>query len=509
MTRWLDRISTAGLLLFAGATFLVVATLAAVHVDDRYAVGAASGVWMGLTAAAHAGVWYPTTYSHGFYGGTRYMPLPILLELVGRIVGGEYLVSAKVLVYTVNVALYVLVYIAARRRGAPANVALVIVATVLASSAASTTFLGIRWDSLATLLQLLAVVVVAERSTPRRAVFAGILCALAVATKVSALWAPAAIAVWLVRRSTRRFVEFASALVVTTGLLFALFEALTDGRLLRQAREFTFAGSGHSSLAEGIHRFYQLALRNERSLPLLLAIAGVVLVVSLASRQVGPYELGLLFEIPIVIVVMRDFGTYENHLIDLEVLSGLVVAGLWSKPAKAEWTRVGRVAVVVCLVAAALAADRYTLIPDARAAIAHELRGRPDPRYTTHPAPQLIGMGTCALFEDASIPILAGQRPVVLDAFITHRLQTEDPRALGLLEHRIDTGAFKAIALNFPLTNVGWFATLDFGTALANAMRAHYRLSETLGDAGLYVYTPRRPVSSHRTCRIVPLGRFG
>ena len=101
MTRWLDRISTAGLLLFAGATFLVVATLAAVHVDDRYAVGAASGVWMGLTAAAHAGVWYPATYSHGFYGGTRYMPLPILLELVGRIVGGEYLVSAKVLVYTV------------------------------------------------------------------------------------------------------------------------------------------------------------------------------------------------------------------------------------------------------------------------------------------------------------------------------------------------------------------------------------------------------------------------
>ena len=280
------------LLLFAGATFLVVATLAAVHVDDRYGVGAASGVWMGLTAAAHAGVWYPATYSHGFYGGTRYMPLPILFELVGRIVGGEYLVSAKVLIYAVNVALYVLVYIAARRRGAPANVALVIVATVLASSAASTTFLGIRWDSLATLLQLLAVVVVAERSTPRRAVFAGILCALAVASKVSALWAPAAIAVWLVRRSTRRLVEFATALVVTTGLLFALFESLTDGRLLRQAREFTFAGSGHSSLAEGIHRFYQLALRNERSLPLLLAIAGVVLVVSLASRQVGPYELG-------------------------------------------------------------------------------------------------------------------------------------------------------------------------------------------------------------------------
>ena len=456
MSRWLDRISTVGLLLFAGATFLVVATLAAVHVDDRYGVGAASGVLDGLDGgSARRGLVCGDLLARFLRrdsGTCRCRSL----ELVGRMVGGEYLVSAKVLIYAVNVALYVLVISPRDDAGRLPIVALVIVATVLGGLC--------RVDDLprypvglagGALLQLLAVVVVAAASTPRRAVFAGILCALAVATKVSALWAPAAIAVWLVRRSTERLVEFAAALVVTTGLLFALFESLTHGRLLRQAREFTFAGSGHSSLAEGVHRFYQLALRNERSLPLFLAIAGVVLVVSLASRQVGPYELGLLFEIPIVIVVMRDFGTYENHLIDLEVLSGLVVAGLWSKPARAEWMRVRRVVVVVCLVAAALAADRYTLIPDARAAVAHELRGRPDPRYSTHPAPQLVRMGTCALFEDASIPILAGQRPVVLDAFITDRLQTEDPRALGLLQHRIETGAFKATALNFPLTNVG------------------------------------------------------
>ena len=144
---------------------------------------------------------------------------------------------------------------------------------------------------------------------------------------------------------------------------------------------------------------------------LLLAIAGVVLVVSFATRQVGPYELGLLFEIPIVIVVMRDFGTYENHLIDLEVLSGLVVAGLWSKPAKAEWMRVGRVAVVVCLVAAALAADRYTLIPFLARQPHTSFEVDPIRVNSTHPAPQLVRMGTCALFEDALIPILAGQLP--------------------------------------------------------------------------------------------------
>src|SRR5690349_23695398 len=97
------------------------------HVGDRYGVSAASGVWMGLTAAAHAGAWYPPVYSGGFYGGTRYMPTPILLELMGRAVSGEYLVSAKLLIYAVNIGLYVLVYRAARRQGAPMPVSLAIV----------------------------------------------------------------------------------------------------------------------------------------------------------------------------------------------------------------------------------------------------------------------------------------------------------------------------------------------------------------------------------------------
>ncbi len=508
MSGRLERAAAVGLLLFSGVTFLAIAALAIVHVDDRYGVTAASGVWMGLTAAAHAGVWYPPDYSHGFYGGTRYMPLPILVELAGRIVGGEYLVSAKALIYAVNVGLYVLVFVIARRRGAPTYVALAIIATILASSAASTTFLGLRWDSLATVLQVLALGLVAERSTPRRTLFAGILCALAIMTKVSAIWGPAAITVWLARRTPRRLVEFVCSFVLSVGLLLTVFEALTGGRLLQQLRQFTFAGSSHSTLLDGLHRFYQLAMRNERSLPLLLLLAGMTVVVSCALRRLGPYELGLTFAVPILIVVMRDFGTYENHLIDLEVLSGLVVAGLWSWPERADWWRVGRLGVAACLVIAAAAAGRYTLVPDTRSAVTHTLRGRPDPRYSVNPAPQLVRMGTCALFEDASIPILAGQRPVVLDAFITHRLQTEGPHALALLVHRIDAGGFAAIALNFPLTNVGWFATLDFGTALADAMRSHYRLSGPPGKAGLYVYTPVRTAGSRARCQVASVDRW-
>jgi hypothetical protein len=461
---------------------------------------------MALAAAAHAGVWYPPTYANGFYGGTRYMPLPILLQAAGRSVGGEYLVSAKLLIYAVNVALYALVFIVVRRRGAPIPVALALVAAILSSSAAATTFFGIRWDSLAILLQLAAVTVVVETSTPRRSALAGFLCALAVLTKLSALWAPAAIVVWLLRSNPRRAPVFLSSLIASTSLGVAGFELLSHGRLVDQLRSFAFAGSTHSSRFEGLHRIYQLVLRNERSLPLFLLLAAIAVLFAVARRTAGPYELGLVFLIPILVVVMRDVGAYENHLIDLEVLAGVAVAGLWPRSVTSRSAAVGRLAISVCLVAAIGAAARYTLIPDARAAFRHELRGRPDPRYSVHPQPRVTAQGTCALFEDASIPVLSGQRPVVLDAFIVHRLQTQDAVALSKLERRIARREFKTIALTFPLTDAGWFATLDFGTALASAMRTHYKFAGT--ESGFFLYQPRRPAASAIPCSATSLDRW-
>ena len=50
----LDGIVAAGLwavVVAAGAVLFSIATLAVVHVDDRYGVGAAGGVWMGLSSA--------------------------------------------------------------------------------------------------------------------------------------------------------------------------------------------------------------------------------------------------------------------------------------------------------------------------------------------------------------------------------------------------------------------------------------------------------------------------
>ena len=364
-------------------------------------------------------------------------------------------------------------------------------AAVLSSSAATTTTLGVRWDALATVLQLAAVLVAAERPTTRRASVAGILCGLAVVTKFSALWAPVALIVWLLVKAWRSAVWFAVSCVASTVVLLGLFDLISDGRALREIHMFALAGTGSSSRFEGIHRFYQLVLRNEQELPLLVLVAAILAAVAAVRRRVGVFEIGFAVAVVLLIIVLRDVGAYENHILDVEVLGGIVIAGAWSGSAGRR-SDVVRLAISAALVLATLVSLRYTIAPDFRAAWTHELRGRSEPQYAVHPLPELTAAGTCNLFEDASLPILAGQRPVVVDAFILHRLQTREPNALDSIEGRIDHGRFSAIVLGTSLDDLGFFATLDFGTRLANAMRAHYRLA-SIREGGFYVYRPTHP----------------
>jgi len=485
----------------AAFTGLLLVVLAVVHIDDRYHVDAAAGAWMGLAAAARAGVWYPSVYAHGFYGGTRYAPLPIVAQAAAAALTGSVLASAKVLILAVNAGLYAVVWTISRRRGAPRPLAAALIAAMLASSAGQITMLGIRWDAFATLLQLTALLLVADRSTRGRAALAGAAAGLALAVKISALWGPAAVLVWLLVRDRRSAVWFVAAYLGVVGVLAGAFELLSDGRMLRQLNTFAFGGTQSTSPTDGFHRLYQLALRNERLLPLFLALGVAGVVAAALRRRFGPYELAFCFLLPVLVVVMRDVGAYENHLLDLEVLAGIEVAGLWANVDRRRSREALRLVIAACVVLATLNALRYQAIPDVRRAASHELRGRADPRYAKRPLPEEAAAGTCVLYEDASIPILAGQRPTVLDAFILHRLQRADPTALDALAQRIGDRTFSSIVLSFPLTNAGWFATLDFGTKLAAAMRADYRLASESPDGSYFIYRPigtaRRPTACH------------
>src|SRR5262245_14405971 len=73
-----SRAASAVLLAAAAVVGVCVLLLGVAHVDDRFGVDHVSGSWLGLAAAVRDGVLYPPLHDDGFYGGTRWMPLPFV-----------------------------------------------------------------------------------------------------------------------------------------------------------------------------------------------------------------------------------------------------------------------------------------------------------------------------------------------------------------------------------------------------------------------------------------------
>ncbi|MDQ3823799.1 MAG: hypothetical protein M3321_11245, partial [Actinomycetota bacterium] len=136
-----------------------LAVLAVAHVDDRYRVDFVSGTWLALADYATRGTLFPPEYDDGFLGGTRYMPLPVLLDAAAVELTGDLLVGAKLATYAVAAALLALAFAVLRRVGCPLLLALGLLAALVATPTGLVGTLGLRNDGLAVAIQLGAVLV--------------------------------------------------------------------------------------------------------------------------------------------------------------------------------------------------------------------------------------------------------------------------------------------------------------------------------------------------------------
>jgi hypothetical protein len=473
------------LLAVAAAVGACVLLLAVGHVDDRFGVDHVSGSWLGLGAAVRDGVLYPPLHDDGFYGGTRWMPLPFVLYGAADLLTGDLLTGAKLVTYAAALAVLLLVVLACRRRGAGWPFALVLTAAVTASWAGATVFLGIRGDAVSVALGLGAVAMLERRETTRGAVVSGLLCSLALLAKLTAVWPVVAIVVWQLGRSRRLAGLVGGVFAGSTTLLLGLTELSSGGRFGDNVVGLAFAGSGDDrGVLDGARTFYDLALRDQRSLWPLLLIGTALAVVALLRRRVGPYELGLLVSLAVLLVVLRDVGARENHLLDATALAAIVAAGAWPiEPGRL--TTAVRVAVGVAAVLGIALAARHTLVPPARDVLSGETA-----QYDPHAFDAAVGEDTCLLAEDPTVPLLLDQRPVVLDPFMLPRLGGDEAAGLAA---RIRERRFERIVLTVrPDVDPYHFRSLNLGEAVASAIERSYRLVATVPtDPPQYVYAPR------------------
>ncbi|HZB02254.1 MAG TPA: hypothetical protein VE800_09125, partial [Actinomycetota bacterium] len=153
---WIAWGLIAAAVVVAGAWLL----LAVAHVDDRFMVDHVSGVRIALARYANDGTLYPELYRDGFYGGTRFMPLPIVVHAASARLTGEYLVAGKLLGYLTTAGVVAMTFLILRGRRCPFALNLALSVLLLTTSAGLAASMNMRGDLLPLVLQLVAVWIV-------------------------------------------------------------------------------------------------------------------------------------------------------------------------------------------------------------------------------------------------------------------------------------------------------------------------------------------------------------
>lgn len=450
------------------AGYLLVAL---VHLGDNYHVDHVTGAWMGLTAYADDGVLYPPLYDGEVFGGTRYAPLGIALNTAAAKIGGEYLTSGKLVALLVMLGIAALVYVIARDHGCARGIAFAGAGGALATFTALFAGTTIYGDSLAVLLQLGAIAVVARRSDAGPAAAAGVLAGLALTAKVSALWGGAAVAIWLIVHRRRSLIPFLAAGATTLLVGFGLAALVSDGRIGENL--IGLGGSGFEGIGQLVSdtpsKIFTLARENAEGTLLLLPFAIAVLAYAALRRRMGLPEIALAVALGVTLVVMTDVGTGFNHLLDLTVLVPLAVVSAHGRV---------RDSAPGLLLAGALAASilisLVTIRGEVREAAESVLDGETRPELET-PAfgAQLEGP---YFSEDPTIPVERDEVPVALDTFMLLRVLDEHPEWESDLVERFERHEFTTVVLIADLDlSDPWWSESHLGLEIARAIDRNYK----------------------------------
>ena len=469
--------------------------LASLHVADDYRVTHNSGVWVALAETARAGRLYPPIFDGEHYAGTRYMPLPILLNALASGVVGDPLIGGKVVAGLLMIAVMALVVLVLRRVLCPWPIATALAAVVVATDTGLQASATIGGDLLPVVLQVcaLSAVIGGRRQS---AMIAGAFAGLAIASKLTGVWAFLAITTWLVmHRRSREAVIFSGACVVVAGLILGTVELFTGGGLSQHLLAFSLAGvgGGASFLRSPNQLLYNLLGHASGTVVLFpLAVLGALL--PRGWRQLSVVHVALAYSILLLLVVFADVGTGFNQLLDLVVLTALA-AGHLAAPAASSDRPTHAVLIVVVTVVVMWAAGLdlvRTVGFDLRSTLAARKAGAV-PRRTVDLVAGMIRPGERVLAEDPSIEVALGRQPVVMDPFMLARLGRAHPEQVDPLISWIEARRFDVVVLVVSLedrTVEFWWNDFEYGPRVAAALRKSYRPDGLVGR--YFVYRPRQ-----------------
>jgi hypothetical protein len=442
-----------------------------------------SGVWAALAYDFSQGIFYRPLYSEAIgFGGTRYFPLHFVLH--GTLLHfGNIIAMGRLLDFAAFVLLLVGVYAFLRRYQVPRFYALTLAMLVPAAKSGQLAPLTIRSDALPLMFGVWAMVVcLSPQFGWVQVVSASLLFSLAFAAKQTSLYALVAVCVAFLMADRRRdaLKIFCLSLAGIALVLTVMFIA-SNGRVFATMKSVTLEGASPISFLKAPIALFAW-IRDPGSVAFFVLACSSLLVLTRSRLR----ELPTLFFVlasAAVGIVLTSPGTIWNHLIDVQV-AGICIFGSWLFRVNDQ--RIFQFGLALLAMAACISVFPAAL--DLR----HE-RAKTQVNKYDEAMRVLQGVRNPILAEDALIPIIAGQRPYIIDPMTIAKLSQRNPSFAVPLQEMLNRQSFGAVVLQLDQHSAdgeGWYNDWAFGPWFVPTLNKNYELK--VASRGLFFYFPRR-----------------
>jgi len=445
------------------------------------------GIWTAIALDARDGILYRPIVSDIGYGGTRYGPLHAVLH-AGLLKAGMAPIPSGFLIGLVTAAAAIAgIYQLMRRLKVPASFAIALTSFFLAAFSVRSGILSIKADLLAAALDVWGLIATLPLADPiqkpeaRRwpaTLLAGTCFALAAASKITSLFGIATVVTWLLLRGkTKSAARLVAVFCIAVTAAVLAVQWASGGRAIGVFAASAAAGGGLGRLAQAPLFFFPAIFSRDRVVGGFW-IAAVVMILtrrnwtSLESLLLGYSTLGTM-------AIFGSRGTDMNHLMDLHLASLLVLA----VACQTGW--IARAALL--LMAAISLHAAHSCINDVDYIRQHHPRAAMLACLADAAASPVRG----PLFaENPILPILAGERPYVLDCFMFSVIDLKHPAVGDRLRDDLARQRFRAVIVTGELTHNTMPTPTDPWPGFLILMRTRYELKATEGRN--LVYLPKR-----------------
>jgi len=484
MHQWPRRLIVAAVLL----TAIVLLADAAVSIASGLYLNLGSGVWLALARDTYEGVFYRPLWNGTEYGGTRYFPV-LFLAIAGLMRTGVPVVAAGVTVSMLGLgAMVVAVRRLLTQLAVPQPLAMLGAALATAPYFVHQTAFAVRCEPIAAAFAISGLAVltpIEERpDSVRREIAAAILFVCAFLTKMTCAYGPAAATLALFYAGRRMAAARLAAMTAACGALAVIaINVASGGRAIESFRACALAGSSLSTLLSpvAITRPLQL-IAPSHLLSVVFVLAAVALALAARTRLMLP-AFYLLAAAAVTGVIFTSPGTIvTSHILDAYVAAIVLITIVTASQAGRVHV-LGRTALVVLAVWAAgqnvvlIAKGIQQRIVETRIEAGRQL------------VAALDDCGGSIVSESPLIPVLAGQRPVVLDPFAFRVVAMNRPDIGDDLAARVRSKEFKCVLLEQDPAIPGghaWYSNVNLTESVRDAILDSYRYDRTIAGERFY-----------------------